>query len=119
MRGLILAPGAAQDAPGLALASLPAQTIAQRPDVFAAEREVSANGLPRDATKLRRLKAMGFSDKRLSVLANLPETDIAALRQKLGVLPVYKRIDTCAAEFAAATPYMYSTYESQPYRTGH
>ena len=79
--------------------------------IVAAEREVSANGLPRDATKLRRLKAMGFSDKRLSVLANLPETDIAALRQKLGVLPVYKRIDTCAAEFAAATPYMYSTYE--------
>ncbi len=79
--------------------------------IVAAEREVSANGLPRDATKLRRLKAMGFSDKRLSVLANLPETDIAALRQKLGVLPVYKRIDTCAAEFAAATPYMHSTYE--------
>ncbi len=79
--------------------------------IVAAEREISANGLPRDAMRLRRLKAMGFSDKRLSVLANTPETDIAALRVKLGVLPVYKRIDTCAAEFAAATPYMYSTYE--------
>ena len=79
--------------------------------IVAAEREVAANGLPRDAMRLRRLKAMGFSDKRLSVLARLPETDVAALRVKLGVLPVYKRIDTCAAEFAAATPYMYSTYE--------
>ncbi|MCX7375387.1 MAG: carbamoyl-phosphate synthase large subunit [Alphaproteobacteria bacterium] len=79
--------------------------------IVVAEREVSANGLPKDATGLRRLKAMGFSDKRLSVLANTTEAEIGALRGKLGVLPVYKRIDTCAAEFAAATPYMYSTYE--------
>ncbi len=79
--------------------------------IVAAEREVSANGLPKGATGLRRLKAMGFSDKRLSVLANTGEADVTALRGKLGVLPVYKRIDTCAAEFAAATPYMYSTYE--------
>ena len=79
--------------------------------IVVAEREVAANGLPKDATGLRRLKAMGFSDKRLSVLANTGEADVTALRGKLGVLPVYKRIDTCAAEFAAATPYMYSTYE--------
>ena len=79
--------------------------------IVAAEREVSANGLPRDAMRLRRLKAMGFSDKQLSTLAGIPEPDVAALRVKLGVLPVYKRIDTCAGEFAAATPYMYSTYE--------
>jgi carbamoyl-phosphate synthase large subunit len=79
--------------------------------IVAAEREVSANGLPKDATGLRRLKAMGFSDKRLSVLANTGEAEVTTLRGKLGVLPVYKRIDTCAAEFAAATPYMYSTYE--------
>ena len=79
--------------------------------IVVAEREVTASGLPKDATGLRRLKAMGFSDKRLSVLANTTEAEIGALRGKLGVLPVYKRIDTCAAEFAAATPYMYSTYE--------
>jgi carbamoyl-phosphate synthase large subunit len=79
--------------------------------IVAAEREVSANGLPRDAMNLRRLKALGFSDKRLSVLAGTTEAAIGAVRGKLGVLPVYKRIDTCAAEFAAATPYMYSTYE--------
>jgi carbamoyl-phosphate synthase large subunit len=79
--------------------------------IVAAEREVSAGRLPKDAMRLRRLKAMGFSDKRLSVLAGVGETEVAAARGRLGVLPVYKRIDTCAAEFAAATPYMYSTYE--------
>jgi carbamoyl-phosphate synthase large subunit len=79
--------------------------------IVAAERDLAAHGLPRDATKLRRLKAMGFSDRQLAVLTRQPEPAIASAREKLGVLPVYKRIDTCAAEFAAATPYMYSTYE--------
>ncbi len=79
--------------------------------IVGAERDVTAHGLPKDAMRLRRLKAMGFSDKRLSVLANSTEAEIGAIRGRLGVLPVYKRIDTCAAEFAATTPYMYSTYE--------
>ena len=78
--------------------------------IVAAEREV-AQALPADATNLRRIKALGFSDRQLSQLSGEPETRIHALRQKLGVLPVYKRIDTCAGEFASATPYMYSTYE--------
>src|SRR5277367_2829940 len=76
-----------------------------------AERTVAANGLPHDAGALRRLKALGFSDKRLSQLTGQKETDVAAAREKLGVQPVYRRIDTCAGEFASATPYMYSTYE--------
>jgi len=76
-----------------------------------AERMVAAGGLPHDAGRLRRLKALGFSDHRLAQLTGRPETEITAHRQKLGVVPVYKRIDTCAAEFASATPYMYSTYE--------
>ena len=76
-----------------------------------AERLVAASGLPADATALRRLKALGFSDHRLAVLSGKVETDVAALRTRLGVQPVYKRIDTCAAEFRSATPYMYSTYE--------
>jgi carbamoyl-phosphate synthase large subunit len=76
-----------------------------------AEAGIAAGGLPRDAVGVRRLKALGFSDMRLAVLAGVPETDIAALRERLGVRPVYKRIDTCAGEFASATPYMYSTYE--------
>jgi carbamoyl-phosphate synthase large subunit len=76
-----------------------------------AEREVASSGLPGEASGLRRLKALGFSDKRLAVLAGQSERDIFALRERLGVQPVYKRIDTCAGEFASATPYMYSTYE--------
>jgi carbamoyl-phosphate synthase large subunit len=79
--------------------------------IVAAEAMVTATGLPKEAGALRRLKALGFSDKRLAQLAGGRETDIAAAREKLGVQPVYRRIDTCAGEFAAATPYMYSTYE--------
>src|SRR5271156_4462627 len=79
--------------------------------IVEAERAVTAFGLPREAGALRRLKAFGFSDKRLADLAGKQEPEIAAHRLSLGVVPVYKRIDTCAAEFASATPYMYSTYE--------
>jgi carbamoyl-phosphate synthase large subunit len=79
--------------------------------IVAAEREVATNGLPRDTTGLRRLKALGFSDRQLANVADVDIADVAARRARLGVQPVYKRIDTCAAEFASATPYMYSTYE--------
>ncbi|MFN9094178.1 MAG: carbamoyl-phosphate synthase large subunit [Alphaproteobacteria bacterium] len=75
------------------------------------EADIRSNGLPRDATALRSIKAMGFADKRLAVLTGSTEAEVAAFRTKLGVTPVYKRIDTCAAEFASETPYMYSTYE--------
>ncbi|MEY3732153.1 MAG: hypothetical protein RLZZ57_2909 [Pseudomonadota bacterium] len=75
------------------------------------EARIRSNGLPQDATALRRIKAMGFSDKRLADIIGSSEAEVAALRGKLGVTPVYKRIDTCAAEFASETPYMYSTYE--------
>jgi carbamoyl-phosphate synthase large subunit len=107
-------------------------------EIVAAEEDVCRNGLPQDAAGMRRLKAMGFSDKRLAYLAaksaNLrggpvprgglihdvvkamtggtTEAEVRALRHKLGVRPVFKRIDTCAAEFDARTPYMYSTYEA-------
>jgi carbamoyl-phosphate synthase large subunit len=76
------------------------------------EAKVRAHGLPQTASGLRGLKAMGFSDARLARLANLAEADVAALRMSLDVRPVFKRIDTCAAEFAAPTAYMYSTYET-------
>ncbi|CAA9250508.1 MAG: Carbamoyl-phosphate synthase large chain [uncultured Craurococcus sp.] len=79
--------------------------------IVAAERRVKAEGLPRTATELRRLKALGFSDRQLGKLTGLTEAAVEALRLKLGVTPVFKRIDTCAAEFASDTPYMYSTYE--------
>ncbi|WP_298303241.1 carbamoyl-phosphate synthase large subunit [uncultured Erythrobacter sp.] len=110
--------------------------------IIEAESVVQADGLPRGAADLRRLKAMGFSDKRLATLAvrsvgvkgGLAETqakrsgllhdalqamagatseeEVRSLRQRLGVNPVFKRIDSCAAEFEAITPYMYSTYEA-------
>ena len=115
--------------------------LAQIAEIVAAEREVTANGLPIDAAGMRRLKAMGFSDKRLAWLAlqsanlrgmsrgiargsgliheavkamtgGVTEEEVRAHRVKLGVRPVFKRIDTCAAEFDARTPYMYSTYEA-------
>jgi carbamoyl-phosphate synthase large subunit len=79
--------------------------------IVAAEAMVATAGLPREAGALRRLKALGFSDTRLAQLTRKKPQDIAAARDALGVHPVYKRIDTCAAEFASATPYMYSTYE--------
>ena len=68
-------------------------------------------GLPADGYGLRRVKALGFSDRRLAELTGLDEVAVAAAREAAGVHAVYKRIDTCAGEFASATPYMYSTYE--------
>ena len=79
--------------------------------IVATEAMIRAAGLPREADALRRLKAMGFSDRRLAQLAGMKEGEVARLREKLGVRPVFKRIDTCAAEFESLTPYMYSTYE--------
>lgn len=116
-------------------------------EIVAAENDVKTNGLPNSAEALRRLKAMGFSDKRLAYLAlesvnirpgmetavrrgsgiamqaaraiagAVTEDEVRALRHKLGVRPVFKRIDTCAAEFEAKTPYMYSTYEAPSFGT--
>ncbi len=77
-----------------------------------AEAEIKAKGLPTTATPFRRLKAMGFSDTRLGKLTATPAEAVSEKRRKLGVRPVFKRIDTCAAEFASPTAYMYSTYET-------
>ncbi|WP_397604773.1 carbamoyl-phosphate synthase large subunit, partial [Sphingorhabdus sp.] len=116
-------------------------------EIIAAENDVKTSGLPNSQEALRRLKAMGFSDKRLAYLAvesvnmrpgmetairrgsgiamqaaramagAVTEDEVRALRHKLGVRPVFKRIDTCAAEFEAKTPYMYSTYEAPSFGT--
>ncbi|MEI9901179.1 MAG: carbamoyl-phosphate synthase large subunit [Hyphomicrobium sp.] len=86
--------------------------LTQIEEIVQQEARVKAHGLPKTTEQLRALKAMGFSDARLAKLAGLAEKDVLALRAALGVHPVYKRIDTCAAEFAAPTAYMYSTYES-------
>src|SRR5450432_797670 len=76
------------------------------------EAKIKANGLPGNAFGMRTLKAMGFSDARLAVLSENTEANVTAKRHALGVRPVFKRIDTCAAEFASPTAYMYSTYEA-------
>ena len=76
------------------------------------EARIREHGLPDDAQNLRMLKSMGFSDARLASLTRRDIEDVSKLRDKLGVHPVYKRIDTCAAEFASPTAYMYSTYET-------
>ncbi len=68
------------------------------------EAKIRENGLPETSGWFRRLKAMGFADARLAELAGLTETEVAARRRALKVHPVYKRIDTCAAEFAAPPP---------------
>jgi len=76
------------------------------------EAAVAAGGLPASAAEFRRLKALGFSDARLAKLTHTTEAEVREQRRSLGVRPVFKRIDTCAGEFRADTPYMYSTYES-------
>jgi carbamoyl-phosphate synthase large subunit len=85
--------------------------LAQIEAIVAAENRVKEKGLPEDAVGLLKLKKMGFSDERLAKLARLEPAQVAARRQKLGLKPVYKRVDTCAAEFPSLTPYMYSAYE--------
>jgi carbamoyl-phosphate synthase large subunit len=76
------------------------------------EADIKKLGLPANAASMRRLKAMGFSDARLAKLTRLSVPEVTQRRRGLGVRPVFKRIDTCAAEFASPTAYMYSTYEA-------
>ena len=80
-------------------------------EIVEIEERVRRHGLPHDRTKFLRLKQMGFSDARLGKLAGLDEDAVSARRRSCDLRPVYKRIDTCAAEFPSLTPYMYSCYE--------
>ena len=83
-------------------------------DIVAAEKDVAAAGIDAlDGARLRALKRMGFSDARLAQLVGTDESAVRALRRAHGVRPVYKRVDSCAAEFATTTAYMYSTYEDE------
>ncbi len=88
--------------------------LAQIEDLVREEQAVAADG-PKalDAGRLRRLKRKGFSDARLARLAGCKEAQIRKLRHDLGLRPVFKRVDTCAAEFATTTAYLYSTYEEE------
>jgi carbamoyl-phosphate synthase large subunit len=80
-------------------------------EIVAAEGGVRQHGLPADRAGLLRLKRLGFSDARLARLAALDEASVARRRHALELRPVFKRIDTCAAEFPSLTPYLYSCYE--------
>jgi carbamoyl-phosphate synthase large subunit len=86
--------------------------LAQLRAIVDLEDEVKAKGLPTTAGPMRMLKANGFSDARLAKLTGMNEAEVSKKRRALNVRPVYKRIDTCAAEFASPTAYMYSTYET-------
>jgi len=85
--------------------------LRQIEEIVKAEAWVKEHGLPKDMDTMRALKMDGFSDARLAQLTGKTETDVSAARRALAVRPVFKRVDTCAAEFAAKTPYMYSAYE--------
>ncbi len=88
--------------------------LVQIEDLIKEEKAVSENGIAAiDADRMYRLKRKGFSDARLADLLNIKEAELRAKRHELGVRPVYKRVDTCAAEFASDTAYMYSTYEEE------
>jgi carbamoyl-phosphate synthase large subunit len=86
--------------------------LARIREIIDAEAEVRSAGLPVTAPALRRLKMLGFTDARLAKLTGRDEGQVRRARRNLGVTAVFKRIDTCAAEFEAQTPYMYSTYET-------
>ena len=85
--------------------------IARIREIVDIEAEVKVTGIPTNAQDMHNLKMYGFTDARISTLTGLTEEKVRAKRLSLGVKSVFKRIDTCAAEFEAQTPYMYSTYE--------
>src|SRR6202451_2739349 len=86
--------------------------LAQIRAIVDMEAEIRDKGLPETPRAFRRLKRMGFSDARLGKLTGLAAEHVSARRRELGVRPTFTRIDTCAAEFASPTAYMYSTYET-------
>jgi len=82
-------------------------------DIISAEAYLHETGLPDDKDTFHKIKALGFSDSRIAELCDRTEAEISATRLQLGITPIYKRIDTCAAEFASDTAYLYSTFENK------
>jgi len=78
------------------------------------ENIIKKKGVFKNKSEILKIKSLGFSDKRIACLINKNEKDVRNLRKKFNVSPIYKRVDTCAAEFSSLTPYMYSTYEEIP-----
>ncbi|HSU44292.1 MAG TPA: carbamoyl-phosphate synthase large subunit, partial [Casimicrobiaceae bacterium] len=97
-----------------ALTSIDRWFLDQIAELVEIEGAVRGGGLPLlDAARMRALKRKGFSDARLATLLESDEAAVRKLRQAFGVRPVYKRVDSCAAEFATTTAYLYSTYEEE------
>jgi len=97
-----------------ALSAIDPWFLDQIEEIVLEEKRVAAEGLEAlDARRLRKLKRDGFSDARLAQLTGTNEAAVRALRRALNVRPVYKRVDSCAAEFATTTAYLYSTYEDE------
>ncbi|MHB8423731.1 MAG: carbamoyl-phosphate synthase large subunit [Gammaproteobacteria bacterium] len=97
-----------------ALTKIDVWFLAQIEDLVNEESTLVTGGIKSlGAVRLRGLKRKGFSDSRLATLLGCEESDVRALRIRHGIRPVYKRVDSCAAEFAAATAYLYSTYEEE------
>jgi len=80
-------------------------------DIIDNENKIKKNGLPKTYNEFNYIKSIGFSDKKLSELTNISENIVRKKRTALKILPVYKKVDTCASEFKSFTPYMYSTYQ--------
>ena len=80
-------------------------------EIIESEVKIKKNGLPRTYNEFNYIKSIGFSDKKLSEITNVSEHIVRRKREALKVFPVYKKVDTCAAEFRSFTPYMYSTYQ--------
>ena len=85
--------------------------LEQIKEIVDTENEIIKIGLPKNYVEFNRIKSIGFSDKKLSQLTKIPETIVRKKRTTLKVIPVFKKVDTCAAEFKSFTPYMYSTYQ--------
>ena len=85
--------------------------LEQIKEIVNTENEIKKRGLPRKYEEFNKIKSIGFSDKKLSEITNVTEKIIRKKRTALKVMPIFKKIDTCAAEFKSFTPYMYSTYQ--------
>ncbi len=85
--------------------------LEQIKEIIDNENKLKNKGVPRDFVEFNRIKSIGFSDKKISELTKIPESVVRKRRMALKVLPVYKKVDTCAAEFKSFTPYMYSSYQ--------
>ena len=85
--------------------------LEQIKEIIEAENQIKKKGIPKEFNEFNRLKSIGFSDKKIAQLSKTNEKIIRSRRIALNVFPVYKKVDTCAAEFKSFTPYMYSTYQ--------